>query len=176
MISQWIQPNDKVAWHPIRPVQTEFMWTFFWGGWDNIGEIRIFIPSENIVFPYLVCKNIYSLPGLKTTTSPQTPRPLYKYKDNTNNQLGNCDTVYCYVAAYGMDMCIASWDMCDGREQCFNGEDEKPEKCAGKDHHSQGTVSQWRRWKNQRTVQVRTITHREQCLNGEDEKTRELCW
>ena len=54
---------------------------------------------------------------------------------------------------------------------------EKAENCAGKDHHSQGTVSQWTWWKKQRTVQVRTITHREQCLNGEDEKNnnRELC-
>ena len=37
--SQWRQPNDKVTWRPIQPMQTEFTWKFsFWGeinGWDK---------------------------------------------------------------------------------------------------------------------------------------------
>ena len=41
----------------------------FFLGWDNMGEIRFSIPSENLGFPYLVCKNMVCLPCrlIKTT-------------------------------------------------------------------------------------------------------------
>ena len=63
----WRQPNDKVKWRPIQPMQTdsrEIHMKIFFLGWDNMGEIRISIPSENFRFPYPVCKNWLSQTGI----------------------------------------------------------------------------------------------------------------
>ena len=70
--SQSRQPNDKVMWYPIQQMQTNFMWkvSFFFissmdesYGLDKMGEIRISIPSENLRFPYPVCKKRISVPS-----------------------------------------------------------------------------------------------------------------
>ena len=58
--SQWRHLNDKVTWRPIQPMQTESIWWFSTHGWDNMGEIRISIPSEKLGIPYPVCKKSFS--------------------------------------------------------------------------------------------------------------------
>ena len=54
---QWPQPNDSY----MTSYTTNANWIhmkifFFYPTRDNMGEIRISIPSENLVFPYPVCK------------------------------------------------------------------------------------------------------------------------
>ena len=53
--SQERQPNDKVAWRSIQPMQTEYSWKVSFCG--EMTCVRISIPSEDLGFPYPVCKN-----------------------------------------------------------------------------------------------------------------------
>ena len=43
-------------------------------GWDNMGEIRISIPSENLGFPFPVCKNIRILHECEVRIENSVPR------------------------------------------------------------------------------------------------------
>ena len=53
---------SDVLYNPCKPKSHEkFLFFYLTHGRDNMGEIRISIPSENLGFPYPVCKNNRSL-------------------------------------------------------------------------------------------------------------------